>query len=143
MIKPDGVQRAIVGEVISRFEQKGFKIAAAKFMQISRELASEHYGEHEGKPFYEPLIEYITSGPVLAMVIEGENAIEAIRKLVGKTNPQDADPGTIRGDFAQMTGRNIIHASDSMESAVREISLFFRPDEIIEYERSDEPWLYE
>lgn len=143
MIKPDGVQRALIGATVSRFETKGLKLVAAKFMRISKELASEHYGEHMGKPFYDALITYITSGPVLAMVFEGNNAIACVRTLVGKTDPQEAAPGTIRGDLAMETGRNIIHASDSLESAAREIALFFKPDEIIQYERADEIWVYE
>ena len=143
MIKPDGVQRALIGQTISRFESKGLKVVAAKFMHVSDELASEHYGEHEGKPFYGTLIDYITSGPVLALVFEGVDCISCVRTLVGKTNPQEAAPGTIRGDFAMETGRNIIHASDSPASAEREIGLFFKPEDIIKYERADDAWIYE
>jgi len=143
MVKPDGVQRALVGSVIKRFESKGLKLVGTKLLNIDAELASRHYGEHLGKPFYEALIKYITSGPVLAMVWEGEGAISCVRKVVGKTNPQEADPGTIRGDLAMETGRNIIHASDSPESAIREISLFFSDDEILDYVRIDGPWVYE
>ena len=143
MIKPDGIQRALVGQVISRLESKGLKLVAAKLMRIDEELASRHYGEHVGKPFYEPLIKYITSGSVLATVWEGRNAISCVRTVVGKTNPQEAAPGTIRGDFGMETGRNIIHASDGPESAEREINLFFSADEILDYERIDEVWLYE
>ncbi|KYK28614.1 MAG: nucleoside-diphosphate kinase [Candidatus Proteinoplasmatales archaeon SG8-5] len=143
MIKPDGVQRAIVGQVISRLETKGLKLVAARMLHIDGELASKHYGEHVGKPFYEPLISYITSGPVLATVFEGKNAVSCVRTVVGKTNPQEADPGTIRGDFGMETGRNIIHASDSTESAAREIALFFSENEIMDYSRIDEPWVYE
>lgn len=143
MVKPDGVQRSIAGQVISRFEEKGLKLVAAKFMRIDEQLASKHYGEHVGKPFYEPLVKFITSGPVLAMVWEGKDAISVVRTTVGKTNPKDAGPGTIRGDFGMTTGRNIIHASDSPASAEREINLFFKPSEILDYTRIDEIWLYE
>ena len=143
MIKPDGVQRAIIGEVLDRFESKGLKLVATKFMRIDEELASKHYGEHIGKPFYEALVKFITSGPVLAMVWEGENSTTIVRSIVGKTNPADAGPGTIRGDFGMSTGRNIIHASDSPASAEREINLFFQENEILDYTRIDEIWIYE
>jgi nucleoside-diphosphate kinase len=143
MIKPDGVQRALVGRVITRLESKGLKLVAARMLHIDGELASKHYGEHVGKPFYEPLIQYITSGPVLATVFEGKDAINCVRTVVGKTNPLEADPGTIRGDFGMETGRNIIHASDSTESAAREIALFFSDNEIMNYTRIDQPWVYE
>ncbi len=143
MVKPDGVQRGIAGKVLSRFEEKGLKLAAAKLMTIDAELAAKHYGEHKGKPFYEKLVSFITSGPVLAMVWEGEDAISVVRTVVGKTNPKEAGPGTIRGDFGMTTGRNIIHASDSPTSAEREIGLFFQKNEIQEYQRIDETWLYE
>ncbi len=143
MIKPDGVQRGIMGQVMERFESKGLKLVAAKFMRIDEELASKHYGEHIGKPFYEQLVKFIISGPVLAMVWEGENSITIVRTIVGKTNPADAGPGTIRGDFGMTTGRNIIHASDSPTSAEREINLFFKEKEIIDYTRIDEVWIYE
>ena len=143
MVKPDGVQRGIVGQVVQRFESKGLKLVAAKFMRIDEELASKHYGEHIGKPFYEPLVKFITSGPVLAMVWEGKDAITTVRATVGKTNPADAGPGTIRGDFGMTTGRNIIHASDSPASAEREINLFFSDKEILDYTRIDEVWVYE
>ena len=143
MVKPDGVQRGIAGKVIWRFEEKGLKLAAAKLMTIDAELAAKHYGEHRGKPFYEKLVNFITSGPVLAMVWEGEDAISVVRTVVGKTNPKEAGPGTIRGLFGMTTGRNIIHASDSEVSAEREINLFFQKNEIQEYQRIDETWLYE
>ncbi len=143
MIKPDGVQRRLVGRVIQRFEEAGLKIAAMKFIMVSRELAEKHYEVHKGKPFYEGLIKYITSGPVVAMVIEGMNAIEKVRKMVGATDPQKASPGTIRGDFSQHIGRNIIHASDGKETAEKEISLWFSKDEIVDYEMDDEKWIYE
>ncbi len=143
MVKPDGVQRAIVGQIISRFESKGLKPIAAKMMHMSKDMASTHYQEHVGKGFYEKLIDYITSGPVLAMVWEGKDAISCVRTVVGKTNPLEAAPGTIRGDLGMETGRNLIHASDSSESAKREISLFFSEDELLTYTRIDETWLYE
>ncbi len=143
MVKPDGVQRAIVGQVISRFESKGLKLVAAKLMHIDKDMASTHYQEHLGKAFYEKLIDYVTSGPVLAMVWEGRDVVSCVRTVVGKTNPLEAAPGTIRGDFGMETGRNIIHASDSSESAKREISLFFSDEEILAYTRIDETWVYE
>jgi nucleoside-diphosphate kinase len=143
MVKPDGVQRGLVGKIIQRFEERGLKISAMKMMKIQKELAERHYEEHKGKGFYEPLLSYITSGPVVCMVLEGENAIAAVRAMMGKTNPQDASPGTIRGDFAQETGRNIVHGSDSSESAKREIKLFFNEYEIQKYEKMDETWLFE
>ena len=143
MVKPDGVARAFVGEIMSRFERRGFKICGLKLMRIPRELAERHYEEHKGKPFYEPLLEYITSGPVVCMVLEGENSVAVVRSMMGKTNPQDAMPGTIRGDLSQVTGRNIIHGSDSSESAKREINLFFNDYELHSYDRPDEGWLFE
>lgn len=143
MIKPDGVQRRLIGKIIERFEQAGLKIVAMKFMGVSKEMAEKHYEIHKGKPFYEGLIDYITSGPVLAMVIEGENVIERVRILVGSTDPQKAMPGTIRGDFCQHIGRNIIHASDGKETAEKEISLWFSDDEIVDYSMNDEKWVYE
>lgn len=143
MIKPDGVQRSLVGQIISTLESKGLKLVGAKMLRIDAELASKHYQEHVGKPFYEPLINYITSGPVLATVFEGKEAVNCVRTVVGKTNPQEAAPGTIRGDFGMETGRNIIHASDSPQSAAREINLFFSDSEIIDYKRIDEVWVYE
>ena len=143
MIKPDGVQRGLVGEVIMRLERKGLKIVAMKMMKVSEELATEHYTEHKEKPFFKSLLDYITSGPVVAMVVEGKNAVKVVRALVGATNPIEALPGTIRGDYGMDIGRNVIHASDSPESAKREISLFFNAEEIIDYSRIDEDWLYE
>lgn len=126
MVKPDGVSRGLVGEVISRIERKGFKIVEMKMMKLDVELAKEHYGEHMGKPFFEGLVSFITSGPVVAMIAEGEEAVKTIREIVGATDPKEAAPGTIRGDFALDVGENIVHASDSRESADREISLFFK-----------------
>ncbi len=143
MVKPDGVQRCLVGRIVQRFEERGFKICAMKMMHIQRELAERHYEEHKGKVFYEPLLSYITSGPVVCMVLEGENAVAGVRSMMGKTNPMDAAPGTIRGDFAQVTGRNIVHGSDSPESAKREINLFFNDYEIQKYDKVDEAWLFE
>lgn len=143
MMKPDAVQRRLMGKVLSRFEEKGLQIVAAKLMHISEDLAKEHYGEHSEKPFFNGLVEYITSSAVLAMVIQGDDCISLIRKMVGATNPKEADLGTIRGDFALDTGRNIIHASDSPQSAEREISLFFDETEIVEYEMPDTDLIYE
>lgn len=143
MIKPDGVQRGFIGEIVARFEKKGFKIAGLKMLQISRELAERHYGEHKGKPFFEPLVEYITSGPVVAMVIEGKEAVSAARDMMGATNPLKAAPGTIRGTYGIDIGRNIIHGSDSLESAQREIALFFKEEDLIDYGRDTDRWIYE
>ncbi len=143
MVKPDGVQRGLCGEILSRFEKRGLKIVAMKMMVISKETAENHYGEHKGNSFFSSLITYITSGPVLAMVLEGENAVSICRTMIGKTNPAEAAPGTIRSDYALVTGMNIIHGSDSIESAKREISIFFRPEEIVSYEKTSDKWLYE
>ncbi len=143
MMKPDAVQRRLMGKILSRFEEKGLQIVAVKLMQIDEELAKTHYGEHADKPFFPSLVEYITSSPALAMVIEGEEAITTIRKLVGATNPLEADLGTIRGDYGMNTGRNIIHASDSPASAEREIGLFFNEDEICDYQIVDNDLIYE
>lgn len=143
MVKPDGVQRGLVGEIISRLERKGLKIVAMKMLKIPREMAETHYAEHKEKPFFDALVSYITSGPVVAMVVEGRSAITVVRNLVGKTNPVEAAPGTIRGDLAMDIGRNVVHASDSPESAKREISIFFTEDEIVNYSKVDEDWVYE
>lgn len=142
MVKPDGVQRQIIGDVVNRFERKGLQLVAAKLMMVSVELAEKHYGEHKGKPFYEDLLKFITSGPVFAMVWQGENVVEITRKLIGKTNPMDAEPGTIRGDYCLYVSKNIIHGSDSLESAKREIALFFQENEIVEYEKLIDNWIY-
>ena len=131
-VKPDGVQRGLTGEIIRRFEAKGLKIIALKLINVSKEQAEKHYAEHKGKSFYDRLIRYIQSGPVVVMVLEGINAVQAARHLMGKTNPNEADVGTIRADFAQLMEYNIVHGSDSVESAQREISIYFRQDEIIE-----------
>lgn len=143
MVKPDGVQRGLIGEIISRLERKGLKIVAMKMLKISEEVAKKHYEEHKSKPFFHSLVSYITSGPVVAMVVEGKNAVKVVRKLVGATNPSEAEPGTIRGDFGLDVGRNVVHASDSLTSAEREINLFFSPEEILSYEREVESWIYE
>ena len=143
MMKPDAVSRRLMGKILSRFEEKGLQVIAVKLMQIDEDLAKTHYGEHAEKPFFEDLVTYITSSPSLAMVIKGEDAISTIRKMVGATNPLEADLGTIRGDFAMDTGRNIIHASDSPESAEREINLFFNEDEICDYSIVYNIWIYE
>lgn len=131
MVKPDGVRRQLVGTVVKRLEDKGFRIRGLKLMQISRTLAEKHYGEHAGKPFYEGLVSFITSGPVAAMVVEGENAIAEWRKMMGATNPKDATPGTIRGDFATTIDENVVHGSDAPATAEREISIFFDPAELV------------
>lgn len=143
LIKPDGVQRQLVGEVITRMERRGLKIVAMKMVQVSDELAHRHYSVHEGKPFFEPLLKYITSSPVVAMVLEAPNAIEVVRKTVGATNPSKAEPGTIRADFGLEMGRNLIHASDGPETAAFEIPLWFSEDEIVGYDRAIERWILE
>ncbi len=143
MMKPDTVQRRLMGKVLTRFEEKGLQIVAVKMMHITPGLAQEHYGEHCERPFFNDLVEYITSSAVLAMVIQGDDCISLIRKMVGATNPKEADLGTIRGDFALDTGRNIIHASDSPQSAEREIALFFQDAEICDYSMPDEDLIYE
>ena len=143
MIKPDAVQRGIVGDIISRFEKKGIKIVAMKMVSVDRELAEKHYGIHKGKSFFEPTIKYITSSPVIALILEGNNAIEMIRNMMGKTDPQKAESGTIRGDFGQFIGRNIIHGSDGVDTAKFEINLWFNQKEISNYSRIDEIWLKE
>ncbi|MBI4506851.1 MAG: nucleoside-diphosphate kinase [Chloroflexi bacterium] len=143
LIKPDGVQRGLIGEILGRFERRGLRLLAAKVVRVGRELALEHYAVHRGKFFYEGLVEYITSGPVLACVIESPNAIQVVRAMVGATRPHEAAPGTIRGDLALTGLRNLIHASDAPETAAQEIALWFRPDEIVGYERSIDAWIYE
>ena len=142
MIKPDGVQRGLIGEVVKRFEQKGFKLVAAKLMAPSKEIAETHYAEHREKPFFGELVSFITSGPVFAMVWEGDNIISVSRSMIGKTNPAEAAPGTIRGDFAVHTGMNLIHGSDSPESAAREIAVWFGGEgDIQTYEKTIERWI--
>lgn len=142
MIKPDGVQKGLIGDIIGRIERKGFKLLGLKIMIISPEMAQKHYAEHKDKPFFGELVDFITSGPVVAMVWEGPGVIAAMRALMGKTNPAEALPGTIRGDLAISTAQNIIHGSDSPESAEREINLFFRPDEILDYQRDLDKWAF-
>lgn len=142
MVKPDGVQRNLIGEIVSRFEQKGFQLVGGKLMSISKELAEEHYGEHKERPFFGELVDFITSGPVFAMIWEGENVITTARQMMGSTNPKDAAPGTIRGDFGVTVGKNIIHGSDSPESAVREIGLFFNKEELVQYDKLMNQWIY-
>jgi nucleoside-diphosphate kinase len=140
MIKPDGVQRGLIGEIVSRFEKKGFKLENAKFMMVSRELAEKHYEELKDKPFFGELVDFITSGPVFAMIWEGNNVISVARAMMGKTNPADAAPGTIRADYAVSVGMNIIHGSDSPENAAREIDLWFN-GEAIAYEKTISKWI--
>jgi nucleoside-diphosphate kinase len=141
MVKPDGVQRNLIGEIVTRFEKKGYQLVAAKLMQISPELAEQHYAEHKEKPFFRELVDFITSGPVFAMVWQGEQVIATARKMLGKTNPLEAEPGTIRGDYGITVGMNIIHGSDSPESAEREIQLFFKPEELLSYEKTIQSWI--
>ena len=143
MLKPDAVQRNLIGEVVSRIERKGLKLVGAKLMTVPRSLAETHYSEHQGKPFYESLVSFITSAPVFAMVVEGEDAVDVSRHIIGETNPSEAAPGTIRGDFGLTIGRNIIHGSDSTESADKEINLWFNPEELSDYTSNNEAWLYE
>ncbi|MCK6579069.1 MAG: nucleoside-diphosphate kinase [Anaerolineae bacterium] len=143
IVKPDAVQRGLTGEIIRRFEQRGLKIVGMKFMQVSRELAQKHYAEHEGKPFYEGLVAYITSSPVVVMVLEAKNCVELARNMIGKTKPVEALPGTIRGDFGVEVGRNLVHGSDSPTSAERELALWFAPQELAGWMRVVEPWIHE
>ncbi len=143
MIKPDAVQRGLIGEILSRIERKGLKIAAMRMNIMDKNSAKAHYKEHSEKPFFNSLIEYVTSGPSVSMVIEGNNSIAIMRAINGATNPVNALPGTIRGDLALETGRNIVHASDSPEAAKREISIHFKANEITAYKKIDEAWLYE
>jgi nucleoside-diphosphate kinase len=142
LVKPDGVHRGLIGEVISRLEGKGLKLVASRLMTPSRALVEEHYGEHVGKPFYEGLVAFLTSGPVFATVVEGREAIGVVRTLVGPTDPAKAPPGTIRGDFGLMVSRNVVHASDSPASSEREIALWFPDGDLEEYGRVDEKWVY-
>jgi len=142
MVKPDGVQRGLVGEIVQRFEQKGFVLVGAKLMVVSEDLAKEHYGEHKERPFFGELVDFITSGPVFAMVWEGEDVITTSRHMIGATNPKEANPGSIRGDYAVTVGKNIIHGSDSKESAEREINLFFQENEVTAYTKQESAWIY-
>lgn len=141
MVKPDGVQRNLVGEIVGRFEDKGYQLVGGKLMNISQELAEQHYGEHKERPFFGELVDFITSGPVFAMVWEGENVISTARLMMGATNPKESAPGTIRGDFAVTVGKNIIHGSDSSESASREINLFFKEEELVTYDKTVNNWI--
>lgn len=143
LVKPDGVQRGLIGEVIARLERRGLRLVGAKFMQVSRKLAETHYAEHSGKPFYEGLLSYITSAPVMAMVWEGPNAVAAVRQTVGATKPMDAAPGTIRHDFALEVGRNLIHASDKPETGERETALWFEREELVVWTRAVDVWVFE
>lgn len=143
IVKPDGVQRGLTGEIIRRLETPGLRIVGMKFMRASRELAAEHYKEHVGKSFYPGLLDYITSTPVVVMALEGPRAVDIARAVIGKTDPLEAVPGTIRSDLALMKGRNLVHGSDSVESAERELALWFRPEELISWERDGERWLVE
>lgn len=143
LVKPDGVQRGLIGEVISRLERRGLKLSAAKFMSVSKDLAEKHYAIHKGKPFYDGLIAYITSSPVMAMVWEGPNAVSAVRQTMGATRPTEAAPGTLRHDFALMVGRNLTHASDSPENGELEVNLWFSPNELVIWQRTLDAWLLE
>jgi len=142
LVKPDGVQRGLVGEIVRRFESRGLKLVGLKMIRISRQLAGEYYAEHKGKAFFPGLVEYVTSGPSVAMLWEGENAVAVVRKTMGATDPAKAEPGTIRADFGLTISRNVVHGSDSVESAKRETSLFFKPEEILAYERAHDSWIH-
>jgi nucleoside-diphosphate kinase len=143
LAKPDAMQRGLAGEIISRLERRGLKLVAMKLMRIDGGLAKRHYAEHEGKPFYASLVDYITSAPVIAMVLEGPSAVQAVRASVGATNPAEAAPGSIRADLALERGKNLVHASDSPESGEREAALFFKAEEIVAWTRDSDPWIYE
>ena len=143
MIKPDGVQRNLVGEVIRRLESKGFTLVGLKLMSVSRELAEQHYDVHKERPFFPGLVDFITSSPVVAMVWQGDGVVASARKIIGATNPLNAEPGTIRGDYGVSVGRNLIHGSDAIETAQREIGLWFKDDELVNWEPSLTSWLYE
>lgn len=143
LIKPDGVERLLVGSVLTRFEQRGLKIVGLKLVQVSDELARKHYAVHEGKPFFEPLIQYITSSPVVALALEGPNAVKAARNTIGSTKPVEAGAGTIRGDFGMDVGRNLVHGSDSPENAKIELSLWFAASELVSYDRAVDSWILE
>ena len=143
LVKPDGVQRGLIGEVIIRLERRGLRMVAAKFIAVSQELAETHYAIHAGKPFYEGLIHYITSAPVMAMVWEGPQAVAAVRQTMGSTRPTEAAPGSIRHDFALEIGRNLTHASDTPENGEKEIALWFKPEELINWNRDVDPWIFE
>jgi nucleoside-diphosphate kinase len=142
-IKPDGVQRKLIAEIIRRYESKGFTLVGLKLMMVSSALAEQHYAEHQERPFFKGLVEFITSGPVVAMVWEGEGVVAAARKVIGVTNPLASEPGTIRGDFGISIGRNIIHGSDAVETAQREIALWFKDEELISWQPTLTSWIYE
>lgn len=142
IIKPDAVQRGLIGEIVARFERRGLKIVGMKFMQVSEELARQHYAVHEGKPFFNGLIQYIVSAPVVAMVLEGTNAIVAVRKTLGATKPAEAELGTIRADFGLEIGRNLVHGSDGADTAASEIALWFGED-LVSWGRASDPWIFE
>ena len=143
IIKPDAVQRGLVGEIVARLERRGLKIVGLKLMQMDEELARRHYSIHEGKPFFEGLIDYITSAPVVVMVMEGAKAIEVVRRTMGATNPADAAPGTIRADYALEIGRNLVHGSDGPETARTEVALFFAEGELVSWQRDTDRWIFE
>ena len=143
LVKPDGMQRGLAGEITARFECRGLRIIGMKLMRIDEALAKRHYAEHEGKPFLNGLVEYITSAPVVAMVLEGTDAVKSARTTMGVTNPAEAAPGSIRGDFGLERGRNLVHGSDSPENGIRESELFFRPEEIVAWTRSSDSWIFE
>ena len=143
LVKPDGVERGLIGEVIARLERRGLRLVAAKFMKVSKELAETHYAIHKGKPFYEGLISYITSAPVMAMVWEGPNAVAAVRQTMGATRPTEAAPGTLRHDFALEVGRNLTHASDEPANAEKEVALWFKKDELVDWKREVDQWIFE
>jgi nucleoside-diphosphate kinase len=143
LIKPDAMQRGLAGEILARLERRGLRIVGLKLMQVDRALAERHYGEHAGKPFYEGLVGYITACPIVAAVLEGTDAVESVRNTMGKTNPRDAAPGTIRGDFGLEIGRNLIHGPDSLASAEREVALFFQTNEVQSYTRDFDRWVFE
>jgi len=143
MVKPDGVQRGLVGEIVARLERRGLKLVGAKFMQVSQQLAAEHYAELKDKPFYPGLIGYITSAPVLAMAWEGKNAVGAVRQTLGATKPSEAAPGSIRHDYGMDVGRNLAHGSDSPENGAREVALWFKPEELVSWDRATDAWIFE
>lgn len=143
LIKPDGVQRSLSGEILQRLERSGLKISGLKLLHVNESLAKRHYAEHEGKPFFNDLVEYICSAPVIALALSGPNAIQKSRSLIGKTNPLDSEPGTIRGDFGLEISRNLIHGSASVDDANREIDIFFNKNEIIDYKKSTDTWVVE
>ncbi len=143
LAKPDAVQRGLVGDIIARLERRGLQIVALKLMRVTPALAHEHYKEHQGKPFFAGLIDYITSCPIVAMVVQGPRAVDVARSTIGATDPAAAAPGTIRGDLGLTVGRNLVHGSDSPASAAREVALFFRPDELLDYARSSDTWISE